>query len=342
MVKLDYALDKTDKSLKYVDDVPVGRQCDCICPICDEPLIAYNKGLKQAHHFGHFSGVEHTINPMTRIHMLAQIILSKSFRFQLIYNPRNRFLNLDDELSESGLVFGRNNLNSYQEISVSDKYFVDGLTEYTKTTSQGVLRYDVYFQDFNLAVEIYVTHRVNLEKKKKIVDARDWCIEIDLSNINRDISYEDLKAWLDDLIFYDSTFVFGVGPYVEYINGIWKQYDKYLDDVLDVHFSSDIPSSITKRQMLESLFDKYGASRNESELIPEFTINGIEKLYEKLSIINFDISYSMLHRLKIQMIKQPVPHRYGIRNVSLKLRTRNEEGRMVYIKTIRVGWIYMP
>lgn len=45
-----------DGGLRYVDDVPNGKRCGCVCPACKQPLIARNEGRKLAHHFAHVSG----------------------------------------------------------------------------------------------------------------------------------------------------------------------------------------------------------------------------------------------------------------------------------------------
>lgn len=337
LVSLDYALDENNKSLKYVDDVPVGAKCGCICPICDEPLIAYNKGLEQAHHFGHFSGVEHTINPMTRLHILAQIILAKSFRFQLMYNPIDIVIDINARLRNHGLEIDENEIHSYHQISLVDKTFTGGSTEYTQTTSQGPLRYDVYFSDANLAVEIYVTHRVNSEKQHKMKDVHDWCVEIDLSDVNRNISYEKLEELLNNLIFENSEKIFGYGPYVEYVDAIFKQYDKYLDDALYVRFISEDVSARMKRKIVNAFLGMYGSNYTTSEEgVYDFRSKGVCKVYDKLSHSNFHTLYSQLNQYEITLIMEPVPGKEEVQDVSL------EWGDPWHFQIIRVGWVYLP
>ncbi len=48
---LTYALD-THGKMVYIEDVPNGLACNCICPQCHEPLIARNGGEIREHHFG--------------------------------------------------------------------------------------------------------------------------------------------------------------------------------------------------------------------------------------------------------------------------------------------------
>lgn len=49
-----YAL--KEGKIVHVDSVANGLACDCICPSCNLPVIAYNNPKnKNAHHFQHYS-----------------------------------------------------------------------------------------------------------------------------------------------------------------------------------------------------------------------------------------------------------------------------------------------
>lgn len=50
---LKYGLDKETNSLVFIDNVPNGNACGCICPNCKYELVAKNGGLKKEHHFAH-------------------------------------------------------------------------------------------------------------------------------------------------------------------------------------------------------------------------------------------------------------------------------------------------
>lgn len=41
-----------------VEEVKTGKECNCFCPYCKQPLIAKNRGKIRQHHFVHFPGVE--------------------------------------------------------------------------------------------------------------------------------------------------------------------------------------------------------------------------------------------------------------------------------------------
>lgn len=50
-----YALLKSNNSRAFIDDVPNGQKCGCICSKCRKPLVAKNGGEIIAHHFAHKS-----------------------------------------------------------------------------------------------------------------------------------------------------------------------------------------------------------------------------------------------------------------------------------------------
>ena len=41
---LTYAISNKTKQLVFVNHVPNGNECDCICPHCKQPLCAKNNG----------------------------------------------------------------------------------------------------------------------------------------------------------------------------------------------------------------------------------------------------------------------------------------------------------
>lgn len=76
--KLIYALN-SDKELVNVDDVPTGNECGCICPACNEPLMAKNQGQKRIHHFAHQSGTECDFAYESMLHLLAKDKIRNAF-----------------------------------------------------------------------------------------------------------------------------------------------------------------------------------------------------------------------------------------------------------------------
>jgi len=69
-IKTPYA--EKHGSLVHVSSVSRGLSCDCICPVCRDPLIA-RKGQVMAHHFAHSGNRD--CNPETVLHDVAKRLL---------------------------------------------------------------------------------------------------------------------------------------------------------------------------------------------------------------------------------------------------------------------------
>ena len=80
---LRYALQRgTESHLRFVDDVPKGLKCNCVCPYCKADLIA-RQGEKREHHFAHRGDTDCKGARMTALHMLAQQILARDKKLML-------------------------------------------------------------------------------------------------------------------------------------------------------------------------------------------------------------------------------------------------------------------
>ncbi|MEZ5041910.1 MAG: competence protein CoiA family protein [Saprospiraceae bacterium] len=66
----------------HIGEVQRGLKCGCECPACGEKLVA-KKGLKNGHHFAHYSGQECTYSVESTLHYLAKAILEKSQSIRL-------------------------------------------------------------------------------------------------------------------------------------------------------------------------------------------------------------------------------------------------------------------
>ena len=155
-----YAL--RDNQIVHISDVESGINCNCRCSACDEPLIA-RKGSKVMHHFAHKSTKNCEYGYQTSLHLAAKDIISKN----MIFSVPELYLNLKmcnkRELLEPAAV-----LTVYKVILEKrlDTIIPDILLE----TNIG-----------KIIVEIYVTHEIDNEKKKKIKSLTIPTIEIDLS-----------------------------------------------------------------------------------------------------------------------------------------------------------------
>ena len=66
---------KSDGKTVFIDDVPLGKKCGCICTKCKGPLIAKNRGKKRIHHFAHAN--ETNCKGETLAHIEAKNIIEK-------------------------------------------------------------------------------------------------------------------------------------------------------------------------------------------------------------------------------------------------------------------------
>lgn len=79
-----WAQDRTGRMV-YIDDVPNGLACNCICPNCKEQLLARH-GMEMAHHFAHHSETRKAtleICYMVIMYKLAEQIVSERKRIHV-------------------------------------------------------------------------------------------------------------------------------------------------------------------------------------------------------------------------------------------------------------------
>lgn len=158
--KISIAREKDSRNVKHISEVSNGLACNCICLKCSSELIAANNGQKQIPHFRH----KHTTNcdgsPETGLHLLAKQIISESNSIRISNNIRF----------------------NYSECLV-EKFLFDIVPDIQLKDEHGNL----------WIVEVFVTHKVDQKKLSKIKGFNLNCLEIDLSNVDRHISKEDLK-----------------------------------------------------------------------------------------------------------------------------------------------------
>ncbi len=69
------AVNKAGKNV-YIDEVPNGKQCGCICKKCGGKLVARHGKIK-VHHFAHISGNDSISCSQTALHILAKEIIAE-------------------------------------------------------------------------------------------------------------------------------------------------------------------------------------------------------------------------------------------------------------------------
>ena len=78
-----------------VTDVENGKACACICPECNSPLIARNKGKIRTAHFAHIYESNCVGSIESALHLLSKEILNETKK---IFIPNYKHYYLDLEL----------------------------------------------------------------------------------------------------------------------------------------------------------------------------------------------------------------------------------------------------
>lgn len=148
-------------------------KCECICPACGESLIA-RKGAKVIHHFAHKSTIECEYGYQTSLHLAAKELIAENKQINipalyLTFQGTGRKLLLEEEKTVN-----------VSEV-ILEKKINDIIPDILLITDIG-----------EIIVEIFVTHEIDDEKKKKIKRLDIPTIEIDLSKFDRNITKEDL------------------------------------------------------------------------------------------------------------------------------------------------------
>lgn len=169
MTKNHYILAATNKDRRtvFIDDVPNGKDCGCVCKECGGELIAKNNGNIKAHHFAHKSGNDSIKCSQTALHLLAKEIIAEEKRIPAFADGGIKFVEADFVEQEKNL---------------------------------GDIIPDLYAEHNGkpVAVEIFVSHAVDDEKIAKIQNHRLTTFEIDLSELLFETK-EDVRQAIYDI-----------------------------------------------------------------------------------------------------------------------------------------------
>lgn len=189
-----YALRKGE--LVFVDNVENGLKSSCICSACGEKLIAKNGGRKKLHHFAHCSGADCAHGFETSIHLLAKKVLMRS---KNIHSPELR-LEYNDSNFKLPLLNAENINFDNVESEIGFERIIPDLTCYSGN-------------NIKMFIEIKVTHGIDDDKYLKLKEYNIPTMEIDLSDIDRNIdekTLEDIfyresksKKWISHSLFTD-------------------------------------------------------------------------------------------------------------------------------------------
>lgn len=172
---MDIAKDALTEKPTLIKNAKKGIKYRCVG--CGKRVIA-RLGKRREHHFAHMRGEGSDSCGQTALHEMAKIIFMdiKEFVTPAVV-PRKEFFN-----SGSSFEVMKSNKVRIADVRL-EKYL-------------GSYRPDVLIQtgDNNIiCVEVYVSHKVDDEKLSKIRNMHIETLELDLSSVDREISYKELR-----------------------------------------------------------------------------------------------------------------------------------------------------
>ncbi|MFD2231350.1 hypothetical protein [Alkalimarinus sediminis] len=167
--------------MKFVDDVPNGKESGAICAACNNPLIARNGGSRRAHHFAHAHQTACENGVETAIHKMAKQILLDYKEIELPESRKSVQLTLGNGhsiLEQGGFITGDPVVIPEQKFSAD---------EGKEEVYEGRIRPDVILSKgkHKLRIEVAVTHFVDEHKEDKVIEKNMPMLEIDLSEFYR-------------------------------------------------------------------------------------------------------------------------------------------------------------
>lgn len=171
-LRLPYGL--REGLLTHVSKVASGLACGCVCPACNEPLVA-KKGESRQHHFAHSAGSDCATAVETALHLAAKNILDTS-----------------PELVLPAVAARFDGTKGDVLLAPEQAYKVDRV-ELERRAGNTVPDVQVWIRGRRVAIEVRVTHEVDAAKAARFRTMGLSAIEIDLSLVPRDLALHDIR-----------------------------------------------------------------------------------------------------------------------------------------------------
>lgn len=174
-----------NEKLVDVDEVDSGRNCNCVCPNCKQPLIAA-KGDKNIHHFKHDKDDldKHCFESV--LHIAAKDIFYKYSNTVLPPVTLNR----KNEYGQHLKFLGKQEIE-YKKVELEKPY--GNIIPDIKLTT---------IDDKEYFVEIAVTHKVSYEKYQNLKIGNISTIEINLDHIYKSLKEKKKNLTIEQLDSY--------------------------------------------------------------------------------------------------------------------------------------------
>jgi hypothetical protein len=151
--------------LVTIDEVASGLDCHCLCPACNEKLIA-RKGFSMVHHFAHRANLDCNKGVEASLHILCIEMIAR-----------------EKKISLPALLFGK---SQQYEIFAETEIAVDSVKlQYIEDT----LVPDIIIESrgHTLLLEITANQRVSPEKKQLLINHNMAGIEINITETLKDL-----------------------------------------------------------------------------------------------------------------------------------------------------------
>lgn len=189
-------------ALKHISEVERGLKCNCICPACEQPLIA-RKGDKKMHHFAHYNSSECEKAVETALHIAVKNLLEK-YKKIVLPDVILKFSSYKDPW-----VIAEERLFEFEEVIIENRF--DSIVP-------DVL---VYINGRPLIIEVAVTHQIDDFKLAKIRKFDISTIEITLDRF-KNLPVE--TELIEDVIYKTNTKHWAYNSFVEKVRSKFKLF----------------------------------------------------------------------------------------------------------------------
>ncbi|MGL4107026.1 hypothetical protein [Clostridium sp. LP20] len=228
-----------DNKIIHIDEITPnenGLKCNCICPSCGEKLKASTLGTHNKKYFSH-KGNSNCINNLeTAMHKFAKEVIEKEKKIkipQIMYSKNCKEFEI---VKEQVIDFDKIELEKY----LSDFDFKPDVI--------------IYKNDIPLVIEVAVTHKVDEEKKNKIIKSNISTIEI---FFDKNEIFQLSKEELENKIINDTENKIWI------FNRVEDSKKKNIDDMLLAKKMQKRPETRSFEELdLERLKDKYKVDIN--------------------------------------------------------------------------------
>ena len=159
---------KTTEGLLFIKDVANGLECNCVCPRCGGTLVAKNnpKNKREAHfaHYKEDGTCNNTGARMSALHVLAQEIIQEECKIML---P----------------AFKKKFVQNEAQLAIFDEVTIEEICKDEISRRRPDCIGKVHSNGIDIWIEIYCTNPINEERRADIIRRKQYCIEINFSDL---------------------------------------------------------------------------------------------------------------------------------------------------------------